>query len=284
LEGGEKLYFAGIDIGSTITKAVIMGEDILASAVEYTTPEQRKLANKVMEEVLRKAALSLDQITYVVATGYGRINVPFADKQITEISCHARGLAHLLPTVRTVIDVGGQDCKGIKLKNSRFDAFVMNDKCAAGTGRFLEVIAEGLGLQVDKLGELALASENPVKISNMCTVFAEQEVVSRLAEGAKLEDLAAGIHRAVGGRICAMVAKLHIERDVAVTGGGAKNVGLINAIELKLGFPVLIPPDPLITGAIGAALLGKESIQRALKKGEALPRNKRRLEEARFYA
>jgi len=284
LQGPEKLYFAGIDIGSTITKAVILGEDSLVSAVEYTAPEQRKLANKLMEEALRKASLSLDQITYVIATGYGRINVPFADKQITEISCHARGLAHLLPTAKTVIDIGGQDCKGIKLKNGRFDAFVMNDKCAAGTGRFLEVIAEGLGLEVDKLGELSLASENPVKISNMCTVFAEQEVVSRLAEGAKLEDLAAGIHQAVAGRICSMVAKLKIERDVAVTGGGAKNVGLVKALESKLGFAVLIPPDPLITGALGAALLGRETVEKAHKKGETLVRNKRRLEEARFYA
>jgi predicted CoA-substrate-specific enzyme activase len=284
LQDGKGGYFAGLDIGSTITKVVIMGEDILASVVEHTAPEQRKLANRVMEEALHKAGLSLEEMTYIVATGYGRINVPFADRQITEISCHARGLAHLLPTVKTAIDIGGQDCKGIKLKNGRFDAFVMNDKCAAGTGRFLEVIAEGLGVPLDKLGELSLAAKNPVKVSNMCTVFAEQEVVSRLAEGAGLEDLAAGIHEAMAGRICSMVSKLNIERDVAITGGGAKNVGLVKALESKLGLPALIPPDPLLTGAIGAALLGKETVRKAAEKGEIPARSERRLEEARFYA
>jgi predicted CoA-substrate-specific enzyme activase len=277
-------YFVGLDIGSTITKVVIMAEDVLASIVEHTVPEQRKLANKVMEEALHKVGLSLKEMTYIVATGYGRINVPFADRQITEISCHARGLAHLLPTVKTAIDIGGQDCKGIKLKNGRFNAFVMNDKCAAGTGRFLEVIAEGLGVPLDKLGELSLASKNPVKVSNTCTVFAEQEVVSRLAEGARMEDLAAGIHEAMAGRICSMVAKLNIEWDVAVTGGGAKNAGLVKALVLKLGYPVLIPPEPLLTGAIGAALLGKETVQKALEKGKIPARSERRLEEARFYA
>ncbi|MFP3975089.1 MAG: acyl-CoA dehydratase activase [Chloroflexota bacterium] len=284
MQSGAGGYFAGLDIGSTITKVVVMAEDVLASVVEYTAPEQRKLANKVMEEALDKAGLSLDEISYIVATGYGRINVPFADRQITEISCHARGLAYLLPTVRTAIDIGGQDCKGIKLKNGKVSGFVMNDKCAAGTGRFLEVIAEGLGVRLENLGELSLASESPVKVSSTCTVFAEQEVVSRLTEGAKLEDLAAGIHEAIAGRICAMVGKLNIERDVVVTGGGAKNVGLVRAIESKLGFPVLLPPDPLLTGAIGAALLGKETVQRAVEKGEIPTRSERRLEEARFYA
>ncbi len=277
-------HFAGLDIGSTITKVVIMAQEVVASVVAHTTPEQRKLTNKVMAEALDKAGLSLNDITFIVATGYGRINVPFADKQMTEISCHARGIAHLLPTAKTIIDIGGQDCKGIKLKNGRLGGFVMNDKCAAGTGRFLEIIAEGLGVALEDLGALALSSKNPSKINNTCTVFAEQEVVSKLVAGTKLEDLAAGIHEGIAGRICAMVKKLTIEKDVVITGGGAKNLGLVRALESKLGLPVLIPPDPLLTGAIGAALLGKETVQRAVEKGKTPPKSERRLEEATFYA
>ena len=147
-------YFAGVDIGSTMSKVAIMDEAVMASVIGPTGPEHRRLANKVMEEALAKLNLSFDDITYVVATGYGRINVPFADKQITEISCHARGVASLLPTARTVIDIGGQDCKGIKLSNGKAVDFVMNDKCAAGTGRFLEVIAEALGVKLEDMGRL----------------------------------------------------------------------------------------------------------------------------------
>jgi len=163
-------YFAGVDIGSTMTKVVIMNDAVLASVIGPTGPEHRKLANRVMEEALAKAKLAFEDITYVVATGYGRINVPFADKQITEISCHARGVAYLLPEVRTVIDVGGQDSKGIKLKEGRAVDFVMNDKCAAGTGRFLEVTAEELGVRLEDVGRLSLEAKNKVEISNTCTV------------------------------------------------------------------------------------------------------------------
>jgi len=276
-------YFAGVDIGSTMTKVVIMTDGILASVIGPTGPEHRKLANRVMEEALAKANLPFDDITYVVATGYGRINVPFADKQITEISCHARGVGSLLPTARTVIDIGGQDCKGIKLNNGRAVDFVMNDKCAAGTGRFLEVIAEGLGVKLDEMGELSLAAKNKVEISNTCTVFAEQEVVAKLSEGVPLEDLVAGLHEAIASRIYGMVSRLKIARDVVVTGGGAKNIGLVNALEAKLGYPVLVPPEPLLTGAIGAALLGKDITQQATKSGLPLPRSERRLQEATFF-
>ena len=260
-----------------------MNETTLVSVVGPTGAEHRKLANKVMEEALDKLNLSFDDITYVVATGYGRINVPFADKQITEISCHARGVASILSTARTVIDIGGQDCKGIKLSKGKAVDFVMNDKCAAGTGRFLEVIAEALGVKVEDMGELSLAATKAVEISNTCTVFAELEVVSKLAEGIPLEELIAGIHDAIATRIYGMVSRLRIERDVAVTGGGAKNIGLIRALEAKLGYPVLIPPEPLLTGAIGAALLGKDIAQQAIEKGLPLVRSERRLEEAVFF-
>lgn len=276
-------YFAGIDIGSTMTKVVIMTEGMLASVIGPTGPEHRKLAHRVMEEALARAKLSFDDITYIVATGYGRINVPFADKQITEISCHARGVSSLLATARAIIDIGGQDCKGIKLNNGRVVDFVMNDKCAAGTGRFLEVVAEGLGVKLDELGELSLAAKNRVEIGSTCTVFAEQEVVAKLSEGVPLEDLIAGLHEAIAGRIYGLVSRLKIEEDVVVTGGGAKNIGLVKALEAKLGFSVLIPPEPLLTGAIGAALLGKDIAEQAAKNGLPLPRSQRRLQEAILF-
>jgi predicted CoA-substrate-specific enzyme activase len=279
----KKEYFAGVDIGSTMTKVVIMNGEILASVIGPTGPEHRKLANRVMEEALNKAKLSFKEITYVVATGYGRINVPFADKQITEISCHARGVSYLLPEVRTVIDIGGQDSKAIKLAGGRAVDFVMNDKCAAGTGRFLEVTAESLGVKLEDMGKLSLEAKSKVGISNICTVFAAHEVVSKLSEGVPLPDIIAGLHEAIATRIYGMARRLKMEREVAVTGGGAKNIGLVKALEAKLGYPVLLPPEPLLTGAIGAALLGKDMVKKAAEKGETLPRSERRLTEASIF-
>ncbi len=276
-------YFAGVDIGSTMTKVVIMNRAILASVIGPTGPEHRKLANRVMEEALAKARLSFDDITYVVATGYGRISVPFADRQITEISCHARGVSHLLPEARTVIDIGGQDSKAIKLSNGRAVDFVMNDRCAAGTGRFLETTAEGLGVKLDDMGRLSLEAKNRVEISSTCTVFAAQEVVAQLAAGVPLADIIAGLHEAIASRIYGMARRLKIEREVALTGGGAKNIGLVRALEAKLGYPVLVPPEPLLTGAIGAALLGKDIVKKAAESGEPLPRSERRLTEASIF-
>ena len=176
-------YFAGVDIGSTMTKVVLVGGDTITSLIGPTGPEHRKLANRVMDQALQQAGIAFGEVSYIVATGYGRINVPFADRQVTEITCHAKGLSSLLPSARTVVDIGGQDSKGIRIENGKVVDFVMNDKCAAGTGRFLEVIAEALGVPLDKLGELSLAAENPAVIGNMCTVFAEQEVISQLAAG-----------------------------------------------------------------------------------------------------
>jgi predicted CoA-substrate-specific enzyme activase len=277
-------YFAGIDIGSTMTKIVIMNQALLASVIGPTGPEHRKLANEVMEEALAKANLPFEAITYVVATGYGRINVPFADKQITEISCHARGVGHLLPEVRTVIDIGGQDCKGIKLNdNGQAVDFVMNDKCAAGTGRFLEVTAEELGVRLENMGRLSLEAKNKVEISSTCTVFAAQEVVAKLSAGVPLPDIIAGLHEAIATRIYGMVRRLKIEREVALTGGGAKNIGLVKALEAKLGFPALVPTEPLLTGAIGAALLGRDIVRQAAESGTPLPRSERRLQEVTLF-
>ncbi|RLC73582.1 MAG: 2-hydroxyglutaryl-CoA dehydratase [Chloroflexi bacterium] len=277
-------YFAGVDIGSTMTKVVIMGQEVIASVVRVTKPEQRRLAYLTMSEALREANLSFDELTYVVATGYGRINVPFADKQLTEISCHARGVTSLVPGTRTIIDIGGQDCKGIKVAGGRVVGFVMNDKCAAGTGRFLELTARALGVKLEEMGELALTSSNPVEISSTCTVFAQQEVVSKLAEGVALSDILAGLHQAIASRILSLVNRLGIEPEVVVTGGGAKNIGLVKALERKLGFPIVLPPDPLLTGALGAALLGRDLVEKAQKEGSFPTRQERRLEEVKFFA
>ena len=277
-------YFAGVDIGSTMTKAAIMGESLVASVIGPTGPEHRRLAHKVMEEALTRARLRFTDLNYIVATGYGRINVPFADKQVTEITCHAKGLHSLLPTAKTMVDIGGQDSKGIKLKNGKVAGFVMNDKCAAGTGRFLEVIAEALGVPLERLGDLSLSAQKAATVSNTCTVFAEQEVVSQLANGEPVENLIAGIHEAIATRIYAMVSKLKIEPDVAITGGGAKNIGLIRALEARFGCRVLVPPEPLLTGAIGAALVGKEIYDKAAQSGQMPARTGLGLQEAKIFS
>ena len=282
-EEGLRMYFAGVDIGSTMTKVVIMDEEVLASIIGPTGAEHRRLAYRVMEEALERAKLSFDEVSYIVATGYGRINVPFADKQITEITCHAKGVSSLFPTVRVAIDIGGQDAKAIKISGGKVIDFVMNDKCAAGTGRFLEVIAETLGLKLEELGETSMKSKSKVNISSTCTVFAEQEVVSRIADGADIEDIVAGIHDSIASRVYRMAERLKIERDVVITGGVAKNIGVVKAMEDYLGFPVLVPEEPLLTGARGAASLGKELTLKALERGESIERGTRRLEEATFF-
>ena len=277
-------YFAGVDIGSTMTKVVIFGDSIVSSIIGPTGPEHRRLANKVMEDALRKAHLKFDDLSYIVATGYGRINVPFADRQITEITCHAKGLYSVLPTVKTIVDIGGQDCKGIKIKDGRVCNFVMNDKCAAGTWRFLEVIAESLNVPLEKLGEISLTAVKASEISSTCTVFAEHEVTNQLANGEYLANLVAGVHLSVATRVYSLVKKMAIEKDIAITGGGAKNIGLVRALEIKFGCPVLVPPEPLITGALGAALMGKEIFSKFEKEGQMPTRSGRSLEEARLFS
>ncbi|MEE9400271.1 MAG: acyl-CoA dehydratase activase, partial [Dehalococcoidales bacterium] len=232
---------------------------------------------------LEQASLPFSGIAYVVATGYGRINVPFADSQVTELTCHARGVARLFPSVRTAIDIGGQDAKGLKIKDGKLVDFVMNDKCAAGTGRFLEVVAKTLGLKAEDLGDISLKSSNKVNISNTCTVFAQQEVISHLSKGVPLEDIIAGLHEAIASRAVRMLRRLKIEPDVVFTGGVAKNMGVVRAVKENLGCDVLVPDDPLISGAVGAALLGKEIVLKAMENGETIRRRERRLAEATFF-
>jgi len=272
-------YFAGIDIGSTMTKAVILQGGMIASVIGPTGPEQRRLANKVMEEALRKAGLSFDAMTYIVSTGYGRINVPFADKQVTEISCHAKGVSSLFPQARTIVDIGGQDSKAITIDtHGRVTNFIMNDKCAAGSGRFVEVIADTVGLKLEQMGDLSLQSTRPAQISNICTIWAQQEVASRLAEGVPVTDLIAGVHRSLADRVARMVKRLKLQKEVILTGGGGKNKGLVKALADQLDCEILVPPEPLITGALGAALLGRELYEKALNKNLPLETKPRVLE------
>jgi len=273
-------YFAGIDVGSTMTKAVILNEGIIASIIGPTGPEQRRLANKVMEEALKKANLSLQAIAYIVSTGYGRINVPFADRQFTEITCHAKGIISLFPNAKTIIDIGGQDIKAIKIDvTGKTTDFVMNDKCAAGSGRFIEVIADTLGLPLEKVADLSLQSKSPAKISNICTIWAQQEVAASLAQGVPVSDLLAGVHHALADRICRMVNRLRVDDDVIVTGGGGKNKGLLKALSEQLGHEILVPEEPLITGALGAALMGKEIVENAKQNHKPLKTKERILEQ-----
>jgi len=273
-------YFAGIDVGSTMTKVVIINDGIIASIIGPTGPEQRRLANKVMEEALRKAAISFQKITYIVSTGYGRINVPFSDRQFTEITCHAKGIVNLFSRARTIIDIGGQDVKGIKIDaHGKILDFVMNDKCAAGSGRFIEMIADTLGVPLDKVGDLSLQSKNPAMISNICTIWAQQEVAASLAEGVPVPDLLAGVHKSLADRISRMVNRLKVEEAVIVTGGGGKNRGLLKALSEQLGHEILVPEEPLITGAFGAALIGKEITEQAKQNNASLITQERILEE-----
>lgn len=283
--GTETKYFAGIDLGSTMTKAVIIDQNstILAEVVRHTGAEHRRLANKVMEEALSSAGLDFEQITYLVATGYGRISVPFADRQITELNCHARGIFHYFPNVKLAVDIGGQDAKGLKIRNGKLLDFVMSDKCAAGTGRFLEIMAQTLDLELDDLGALSLKSQEKTSISSVCTVFARQEVVARLSEGVAPEDILAGVHDAIASRTVRMVSRFGIEPDVIFTGGVAKNKGVVKALEERIGFKVLIPENPMLSGAMGAALMAAEIERKAISQGKPLHTVERKLEEASFY-
>jgi predicted CoA-substrate-specific enzyme activase len=280
------LFFAGIDIGSTMTKAVIINaEGNIAAAIKGPTgAEHRHLANDVMLKALDGAGLKLEDVACIIATGYGRFNVPFADEHITELSCHAKGVCHLFPGARTVVDIGGQDAKCLKVREGRLIDFAMNDKCAAGTGRFLELTAQSLGIKVEDLAALSEKATSPVEISNMCTIFAQQEVVMHLSQGKRIEDIIAGLHRALAERVAALARRLGVEPEVVLTGGVAKNAGMVLAMGQSLDCELLVPEEPLLTGALGAALLARERTIRLLAEGKPLERKPRRLEKATFYS
>jgi len=253
---------AGIDVGSLTAEVVLMDQKEVVHYIIMPTGSNSKIAaEKAMEKALREANLARSDIKYVVATGYGRISIEFADKRITEITCHGRGAHYLNPQVRTVIDIGGQDSKVILLNDKgKVLDFAMNDKCAAGTGRFLEVMAHALEVELDGLADLSDRAKNIVSISSMCTVFAESEVVSLIAQGLPREDIARGLHQSIADRTAGLVRRVGLEEAVMITGGVAKNRAVVQALNEKLKTVIIVPPEPQIAGALGAAILAEEEI------------------------
>jgi predicted CoA-substrate-specific enzyme activase len=252
----------GIDIGSISTKAAIMADGrVLASRVIFTGYNAEAAGRKVFEMVLADASLTAADIGGIVATGYGRKSVSFADKAVTEIMCHAVGARHLHPEIRAVVDIGGQDSKAILLdETGRVVNFAMNDKCAAGTGRFLEVMARALEVDLDDFGPLSLKAEAPSKISSLCTVFAESEVISLIARGEKRANIIAGIHESISVRVLAMAGRVGLRPPIAMTGGVARNIGVVRAFEKAVGSPVAVSEYAQVNGAIGAALLAVDLV------------------------
>lgn len=249
----------GIDVGSITTKvAVVVDGELKLSKIGPTGYDAKKAAGMMFQQVLERLKLDRNTIHGIVSTGYGRNGVSFANKAITEITCHAAGAFFINPEVRSVIDIGGQDSKVISLNDKgRVSDFAMNDKCAAGTGRFLEVMARALEIELEKFGEMSLKSQAPSDISSLCTVFAESEVISLIAKGEKRENIVAGIHAAIGARIAAMAKRVKIAAPVMMTGGVAKNKGLVKALEKRLMQDILIVESAQVVGAIGAALLAR---------------------------
>jgi (R)-2-hydroxyacyl-CoA dehydratese activating ATPase len=252
------MIYAGIDAGSRSIKALLFDPErsqILACGIADQGVEQQRLAADLFERVLNEARLERSQVSAVVATGYGRNAVRFADTTITEITCHARGVSQLVPDARTIIEIGGQDSKVICLEEGgRVRDFSMNDRCAAGTGRFLEMVAARLGVGWEQLAELGRQSRQPALISNMCVVFAETEIIGLLAEGTPVADVVAGVQNAIATRVSALAGRA-VSPPVCFTGGVALQTGMIRALEDTLSCPVRVAPQPQYTGALGAAIL-----------------------------
>jgi len=247
----------GIDIGSITAKGAVFSDGkILATKVIFTGYSVDSAGKRILEDVLGMAGIDRDNVDKIVSTGYGRKSVTFADKVITEITCHGAGAHYTNPEVRTVIDIGGQDSKALAIDpEGRVKDFAMNDKCAAGTGRFLEVMARALEADLEKFGDMSLRSEKPSKISSLCTVFAESEVISLISKGETRENIIAGIHESVASRVAALANRVGIHEPVMMTGGVAKNVGLVKALENKLGGRIMVSETAQENGAIGAAVL-----------------------------
>ncbi|MFZ5597377.1 MAG: acyl-CoA dehydratase activase [Bacillota bacterium] len=259
------MIVAGCDVGSLTSKAVIMKDSkILASNVVMSGTRPEKSALEVMEMALSNTGLSMGEVNYCVGTGYGRNRITFINETASEIACHARGARWLLPSVKTIVDIGGQDCKVIKVDSGgRVVKFTANDKCASGTGRFLEVMARVLGIALDDLGVLSLKAKAPVLMASACTVWAQADVIQHINDGIPLEDIAAGINSAMAARVAVLVNNIGLERDVCMTGGVAKNRGVVSALEKLLGVKIRIinKVDPQIVGALGAALAAREKIR-----------------------
>ncbi len=251
---------AGIDIGSITAKVAILDDEkIIGEMVDFTGYNAGKAGRNIFEKLLSKTGLDEGSVSKIVSTGYGRNAVDFAHKAVTEITCHAAGAYFLDRSVRSIIDVGGQDSKALLLfEGGKVRDFAMNDKCAAGTGRFLEVMARALHLDLDQMGSIALNTETPSKISSICTVFAESEVVSLISKGESRENIIAGINESVASRVTALARRVNVAPPVMMTGGVARNRGVVKALEKKLGTDIIVSPHAQINGAIGAAILARD--------------------------
>lgn len=260
------MIYAGIDAGSRTIKVVLIDAEktkIIAKGLADQGVEQDKLTSELFERVLKGNGINKKDVAAIVATGYGRNTVSIADTTITEITCHAVGVRQLVPKAMTVIDIGGQDSKLMRLdRNGKVRDFTMNDRCAAGTGRFLEVVAQRLGVELESLGRMAAKSRSPAAISSMCVVFAETEITGLLADGKAREDIAAGVQAAIAGRIFAMAGR-NIDLPVIFTGGVAMVPGMDMALQSALGQNITVSPDPQMTGALGAAILASDRFNKA---------------------
>jgi predicted CoA-substrate-specific enzyme activase len=254
---------AGIDAGSRTVKVVLLeadGLELLAEGVMDQGVEQDVLAQTLLQRLLEKQGIARQDVHKIVATGYGRKLITVADETITEITCQAWGIRHRMPEARTIVDIGGQDSKLLRLNgDGTVQDFSMNDRCAAGTGRFLEVVATRLGVKLGALGELAASSRKPAIISSMCVVFAETEIVGLLASGMAPEDIAVGVQTAIATRVAGMAGR-NVVSPVVFTGGVALVPGMDGALESALGTPVTIAPDPQTTAALGAAILAAKRL------------------------
>jgi predicted CoA-substrate-specific enzyme activase len=264
----EKYAFAGVDVGSLGTKSVVLRDGkIIGSSLIRTGTQTVENGELALAQAIESAGVRRSDVGFVVGTGYGRVLAPYADKAITEITCHARGANYLHPQTRTIIDMGGQDCKAIRIdENGNVADFAMNDKCAAGTGRFLEVMANVFKVGISELGPLALKATQVLPISSTCTVFAESETISLLARGEKAENIIIGVHHAIANRIYGMFSRVGIESDVYFSGGVAKNVGMRSALESALDVKLAeTSEDPQLTGAIGAAVIAADLYRKSVR-------------------
>jgi len=252
--------FAGLDMGSAYTKAVLRNNHhISASAVFPSGGDYKNAARRVLKEVLSAAGVDFESLSGIVVTGLGAGSVPFTARKVSDLSCQAMGCHCLFPTARTLIDIGGQFTKAARITpQGRLADFLISEKCATGSGRFLQIIARILQIKVEDIGTLSLNAKSPVEFSTNCAVFAESETVSRVAEGAAKEDILAGVHRAMASKTAMLVKRLKMEPDVVLTGGGGEDAGLIKAIDQALGIKVFVPEQPRLTAALGAACLAEE--------------------------
>jgi len=259
------VYVIGIDIGSAFSKGILMRDKkIVGTYVMPSGGNYAVAAKKVKEELLSKAGLSPTDVSYSVATGYGAKNVSYANDVITDITCHSRGIFFQFPMVRTVVDVGDLFSKAFRIdEKGNSLTFLLSGKCAGGSARVLQVIAKVLHVKVEEIGALSLKSKKRVDFNTGCAVFAETEAVSRIAEGASKEDLLAGIHRALAAQINSLAERVGIEREYALVGGGAQDVGLVKAVEETVGYEIIIPKKPHLTAALGAAVIAGGKVKSA---------------------